>query len=200
MKKRLQLCVSMLMIAFSTVTYGQYVNVSGVVTSSEDELPLVGVSVVVKGTSKGTITDIDGKYSISAPEKSTLVFSFVGFAPIEQVVDGKTTVNVMLKPGADLLNEVVVTGYGSQIKRELTGNIARLKGKDIENMPVSSVDQALQGKAAGVYVNAGGGKLGQAVTVRIRGNSSISASPHLLDSVYHMFLSCNNPKNHPCQI
>ena len=75
-----------------------------------------------------------------------------------------------------MLNEVVVTGYGSQIKRELTGNIARLKGKDIENMPVSSVDQALQGKAAGVYVNAGGGKLGQAVTVRIRGNSSISAS------------------------
>ena len=176
MKKRLQLCVSMLMIAFSTVTYGQYVNVSGVVTSSGDELPLVGVSVVVKGTSKGTISDIDGKYSISAPEKSTLVFSFVGFAPIEQVLDGKTTVNVMLKPGADLLNEVVVTGYGSQIKRELTGNIARLKGKDIENMPVSSVDQALQGKAAGVYVNAGGGKLGQAVTVRIRGNSSISAS------------------------
>jgi TonB-dependent starch-binding outer membrane protein SusC len=176
MKKFLQVLVSLSLLFFATTTHAQYVNVSGVVTSAEDQLPLVGVSVVVKGTTKGTITDIDGKYSLSAPEKGTLVFSFVGFAAYEEALGGKNTIDVVLKVGADVLNEVVVTGFGSQIKRELTGNIARLKSKDIENMPVVSVDQALQGKAAGVYVNAGGGKLGQAVTVRIRGNSSISAS------------------------
>jgi TonB-dependent starch-binding outer membrane protein SusC len=176
MKKFLKVLVSMLLLLCATTTHAQYVNVSGVVTSSEDQLPLVGVSVVVKGTTKGTITDIDGKYNLTAPEKGTLVFSFVGFAGVEQTLDGKNTIDVVLKTGADLLSEVVVTGFGSQIKRELTGNIARLKSKDIENMPVTSVDQALQGKAAGVYVNAGGGKLGQAVTVRIRGNSSVSAN------------------------
>jgi TonB-dependent starch-binding outer membrane protein SusC len=176
MKKFLQVLVSLSLLFSATTTYAQYVNVSGVVTAADDQQPLFGVSVVVKGTTKGTITDIDGKYSLSVPEKATLVFSFIGFSASEQPLNGQSTINVVLKTGADVLNEVVVTGFGSQIKRELTGNIARLNGKDIENMPVSSVDQAIQGKAAGVYVNSGGGKLGQAVTLRIRGNSSISAS------------------------
>jgi TonB-dependent starch-binding outer membrane protein SusC len=196
MKKLLRLFVSLLMFLISTTMHGQYVTVSGVVTSSEDQQPLVGVSIVVKGTSIGTITDIDGKYSLAVPEKSTLVFSFVGFTSTQEAFNGKTTIDVALKAGTDILNEVVVTGYGSQIKRELTGNIARLKSKDIEFMPTTSVDQAIQGKAAGVYVNSGGGKLGQSVTVRIRGNSSISANSQPLYVVDGIPITTNDLGNY----
>ena len=172
----LQLGVIALVCLSVSVGYAQNRAVSGVVTSAEDEQPLVGVSVVIKGTSTGTITDLDGKYTLNVPEKGTLVFSFVGFSAAEVTVGNNSIVNLAMKGMADILGELVVTGYGTQIKREMTGNIARLKSKDIENMPLVSVDQALQGKAAGVFVNAGGGKLGQAVTVRVRGNSSISAN------------------------
>lgn len=150
--------------------------VSGKVTSAEDGGGLVGVSVVVKGTTNGTITDIEGEYSLSVPDNATLSFTYVGYVTVEENPSGRTRIDVTMKTAGDVLNEVVVTGYGSQIKREMTGNIARLKTKDIENLPLTSVDQAIQGKAAGVFVNGGSGKLGQAVTVRIRGNSSISAS------------------------
>lgn len=163
-----------MLVAFSISATAQK-TVSGKVTSSEDGSTLIGVSVVVKGTGNGTVTDVEGEYSLSVPDNATLKFSYVGHADLEESVNGRTRIDVTLKT-ASLLNEVIVTGYGSQIKREMTGNIARLKTKDVENMPLTSVDQAIQGKAAGVFVNGGSGKLGQAVTVRIRGNSSISAS------------------------
>jgi TonB-dependent starch-binding outer membrane protein SusC len=150
--------------------------VTGKVTSSEDGTGMPGVSVAVKGTARGSNTDAEGNYKVSVADNATLIFSFVGFAAIEEKIGNRSVINIQMKADAKSLSEVVVTGYGSQIKRDLTGNIAQVKGKDFENMPVPSVDQALQGKAAGVYVNSGGGKLGQAVTVRVRGNSSISAS------------------------
>ena len=181
----------MMLLTMSISAYAQK-TVSGVVTSSEDKQPLVGVSVVVKGTANGTITDIDGKYSLSVPEKSTLVFSFVGFTSLEQVFDGSSTLNVELKVGADVLNEVVVTGYGTQLKRTLTGNIAKIKSKDIQDVPVSSVDQALQGKAAGVQINGGTGKVGQASQIRIRGQSSVSASNEPLFVVDGVPITNNN--------
>lgn len=176
MKKMLQIGLLAMFSLIATIGFAQNRTVTGVVTSADDNQPLVGVSIVVKGTSNGTVTDIDGNYSLSVPEKSTLVYSFVGYTTVETPLGDGSVMNLSLKGAADVLNEVVVTGYGSQIKRELTGNIARLKGKDIENMPLVSVDQALQGKAAGVFVNGGSGKLGQSVAVRVRGNSSISAS------------------------
>ncbi len=176
MKKLFPIFLTIFLCLWATFLSAQNRSVSGTVISASDEQPLAGVSVVVKGTFLGTVTDVDGKYSFLAPEGSTLTFSFIGFTSTEVAIGANSLINVSLKEAADVLSEVVVTGYGTQIKRELTGNIARLKGKDIENMPLVSVDQALQGKAAGVFVNAGGGKLGQAVTVRVRGNSSISAS------------------------
>lgn len=155
----------------------QEVRVSGQVTSAEDGSMLPGVSVQVKGTTSGTQTDASGNYVISVPSSnSVLVFSFVGLVSQEITVGNQTVLDVALASDLRTLSEVVVTGFGSQIKRDLTGNIAQVKGQDIENMPVASVDAALQGRAAGVYINTGSGKLGEAVTVRIRGNSSISAS------------------------
>ncbi|MFN3381107.1 MAG: carboxypeptidase-like regulatory domain-containing protein [Runella zeae] len=150
--------------------------VTGKVTTAEDGVGMPGVSISVKGTTRGANTDAEGNYRVSVPNNATLVFSFVGFTSIEEKVGARSVINVQLSVDTKTLSEIVVTGYGSQIKRDLTGNIAQVKSKDIENMPTPSVDAALQGKAAGVFVNSGRGKLGQGLTVRVRGNSSISAS------------------------
>ena len=177
MKKRLR--ISLLLVAILSVfrVAAQDRAVTGKVTSSDDNSPLVGVSVLVKGTTQGATTDANGAYRLSVPNTNvTLVFSYVGFNRQEVAVGNRTVLDVVLAVDASDLSEVVITGYGSQIKRDVTGNIAQVKGTEIQNMPTPSIDQALQGKAAGVYVNAGTGKLGQGVTVRVRGTSSVSAS------------------------
>ncbi|KAA0989667.1 SusC/RagA family TonB-linked outer membrane protein [Dyadobacter aurulentus] len=175
MKKTLLLAFIFSVAAWMSV-HGQAVGITGKV-SSDDGSPLPGASVQLKGTTTGTQTDADGNYTIniSGPE-SVLIFSFVGMTSQELTVGSQSVIDVQLKSDTRNLSEVVVTGFGSQIKRDLTGNIAQVKGTEIQNMPVASVDAALQGRAAGVYVNSGSGKLGQAINVRIRGNSSISAS------------------------
>jgi TonB-linked SusC/RagA family outer membrane protein len=176
MKKSLRICLVWVGILLTFSALAQDRAVTGTVSSADDNSPLAGVTVSLKGTTRGTTTDAAGAYRLSVPDNATLIFSYVGFARQELAVGGRTTLNVALQSDAASLNEVVVTGYGSQIKRDLTGNIAQVKGAEIQNMPTPSVDQALQGRAAGVYVNAGSGKLGQGVTVRVRGSSSISAS------------------------
>jgi len=176
MKKFLRMTFLGLAMLTVLVATAQDRTVSGRVSASDDNSPLVGVSVLLKGTSRGTTTDAAGTYRLSVPGNSTLVFTYVGFVRQEVGVGNRSVVDVVLQSDAASLSEVVVTGYGSQIKRDLTGNIAQVKGTEIQNMPTPSVDQALQGRAAGVYVNAGTGKLGQGVTVRVRGSSSISAS------------------------
>ena len=173
------LCVSI----FSALA--QVKSVTGKVTD-ENGAPLTSVTVLIKGEKSGVNTDATGSFVISNASGKTLVFSAVGFESRE-VLANLANLQISLKTDTKSLSEVVVTGFGgSQIKRELTGNIARVRGKDIEYMPTPSVDQALQGKAAGVFVNAQSGKLGQAVTVRVRGNSSISANSqplYVLDGV-----------------
>lgn len=149
--------------------------VTGKVTADGGELP--GVTVVVKGTGSGTATDVSGHYSIDVPARgATLVFSFVGMATQEVAIGNRTTVDVALKPDAKALSEVVVVGYGTQAKADLTGSIARITGKEIENLPISSIEQGLQGRTPGVYINTGSGKLGQGVQIRVRGSASVSAS------------------------
>ncbi|MGA0560628.1 SusC/RagA family TonB-linked outer membrane protein [Larkinella sp. VNQ87] len=166
-----------LWVLFTTAEgYAQDRLVTGRVTSSDDGSPLPGVSVTVKGRSQGTLTNETGDYRISVSGNATLVFSFIGFTSTEQVVGERTTINIVLQSDVKNLNEVVVTGFGSQIKRELTGNIAKIRPSDIQDQPVTTFDQALQGKAAGVQVNAGTGKLGQAIRINVRGQSSVSAS------------------------
>ncbi|RYF74440.1 MAG: SusC/RagA family TonB-linked outer membrane protein, partial [Cytophagaceae bacterium] len=155
---------------------GQDRTVTGRISSAEDGSIIPGVSVMVKGTTRGTSSDAEGKYSLPVPAKATLVYSFIGSTSQEIVVGNQSVINVSLASESRLLSEVVVTGYGQQIKRDLTGNIAKIRPADIQDQPVTSFDQAIQGKAAGVQVNAGSGKLGQGIQVNIRGKSSVSAS------------------------
>ncbi len=175
MKKFLLLCFSFVFVLSSV--WAQERVILGRVTATEDGSSLPGVNVVLKGTTTGTVTDADGKYSISVPVSgSTLVFSFIGLKTTEVATGERSVVDIQLESDAKQLSEVVVVGYGSQIRQDLTGNIASVKGSAINSMPVASFDQALQGQAAGVFVEAGNGKLGQGIKVRIRGASSVSAS------------------------
>lgn len=163
----------LLVLCGATVAFGQ-LTISGKVSDRDGE-PLIGASIMVKGTTNGTVSDIDGNFKLSAPSDATLIISYTGFATLEEAVNNRTDITVTLQPGIDL-TEVLVTGYGTAIKRELTGNIAKIRTEDIKNMPVTSFDQAMQGKAAGVQINGGTGKLGQAMQIRVRGQSSVSAS------------------------
>ncbi len=159
-----------------TQLWAQTKEVSGKVIDGKEGTPVSGATITANGRSVG-ITSPTGEFTVKVSSATRkLVFSSIGYGDIEVTI-GAGPMSVSMTQGeSKTLNEVVITGYGSQIKRELTGNIARVKGKDIENMPLPSVDAALQGKAAGVFVNSQSGKLGQSVTVRIRGNSSISAN------------------------
>lgn len=176
MNKLLQVSLSCLFLFISFLGNAQDVEVTGKVTSTEDGSPLPGVSITVKGSSKGTTTNIDGSYKISVPANSVIQASFIGFTTQEQTVNNRSIVDFLLVPATQTLNEVVVTGYGSQIKRDLTGNIVKIKASEVQDMPVTTFEQSIQGKAAGVQINQGTGKLAQGIQVRVRGQSSVSAS------------------------
>jgi len=145
-----------------------------VVSASGEALP--GVTVLLKGTTNGTATSVDGTYSLSVPETGgTLVFSFVGYTTQEKTFSGPGPLNVTLADDAKALEEVVVVGYGAQKKSDITGSVASVKSEDITVVPVTNASQALQGRVAGVNVTTAGSKPGAGVTVRIRGNRSFSA-------------------------
>lgn len=118
--------------------------ITGRVTSAEEPDGVPGASVVVKGTTQGTITDLDGRYSISVPESAnTLVFSFVGYLTKEVAISGRTTVDVTMDPDVKVLNEVVVVGYGTQERREITGSVTSINNEAIENLVTPSFDRNL---------------------------------------------------------
>ena len=149
--------------------------VTGTVTSSSGET-LIGVNILQKGTSTGTITDFDGNYSLTLVEgESVLVFSYTGFQDTEAAVGNRTTVDVILTEGT-LLDEVVVVGYGKQKKSDLTGSVSSIGAEDIAAVPVSRIDQALQGRAAGVQVTQTSGAPGAGTSIRVRGGNSITGS------------------------
>jgi TonB-linked SusC/RagA family outer membrane protein len=144
--------------------------VTGKVTSSEDGMPLPGVSVVVQGTTKGTATDAEGQYSLElAPSENTLVFSFVGYKTQEATVAALTTVDIVLVPDEQMLEEVVVIGYGTVRKSDLTGSVSSVRGGDLTKIPAASPMQALQGKVAGVQITTNTGAPGAGPIVRVRG-------------------------------
>jgi TonB-dependent starch-binding outer membrane protein SusC len=160
----------------SAIAFAQSRVITGTVTSTEDNMGVPGATVLVKGTTIGTATDIDGKYSISVPAGSNvLVFTFVGLRTQEVNIGNRTTVNVTLESDVTALGEVIVTGYGTQPKREVTGAVSSVKGETIQNLPMQSFDRALQGRAAGVQVRSSNGLPGGAVNIRIRGVGSINA-------------------------
>lgn len=148
-------------------------NISGTVTD-EHNMSLPGVNVIEKGTTNGTTTDASGKYTlIVQDESSVLVFSFIGYVSQEIPVNGRSTVNASLIPSVQSLEEVVVIGYGTTQKKDLTGSVASVKGEAFENVPVSRLDQALQGRVSGVQVTQVNGSPGAPSTIRIRGGNSI---------------------------
>lgn len=190
MKKILLLCFSL---AFVASVWAQERVVSGKVTSQEDGSPIPGVNVIVKGSTSGTASDVNGNYSIRVQDNNAvLAFSFIGFSNLEVSVGARTTVDVQMAPDITQLSEVVVTGYGTQIKQELTGNIAKVSGEAIQNVPVTTFEQAIQGRAAGVLVTSQNGKLGQGMNIRIRGSSSISASNEPLYVIDGMIVNADN--------
>ena len=153
--------------------------VSGKVISGDDNQPLPGASVAIKGTTRGTTTDASGEYRISVPSNVTnaeLVFSAVGFVSQEITVGSQTTVNLTLTTDTRSLNEVVVVGYGTQKKSQLTGAISSVTSKQITEQPITNIGQALQGRVAGVDVVQSGSQPGATPTIRIRGRRSFNAS------------------------
>ncbi len=151
-------------------------NVTGKVTDESGE-GLPGVSVVVKGTQRGTTTNQEGTYSVSAPDgKATLVFSFVGYLSQEIAINNRTQINLSLSTDTKALNEVIVVGYGTQKKRDLTGAISSISSRDIAETPSSNFLQNAQGRLAGVDIVRSNGNPGSAPVIRIRGNRSINAS------------------------
>ena len=150
------------------------ITVSGKVTDTGGQ-PLPGVSVVVKGTTQGTVTNADGEYSLSnIPAETILQFSFVGMKMQEIVVNDKTNINITMVEEAIGIGEVVAVGYGTMKKNDLTGAISQVKGETLKNLPVRSVADALQGKTAGVMITSTSGSPGSAPAVRIRGVGTIN--------------------------
>ena len=154
--------------------YAQQVNITGTVIDDTNET-LPGVNVVIKGSAKGTITDVNGKYGLSAPQGATLVFTYIGCDPKEVKVGSSRVINVTLKSSAMGLDEVVVTGYGGEVRRrDLTGSIAKANVGDLTKAPVANFDQALAGRVAGVVVTSNEGTPGGEMNIVIRGNNSLT--------------------------
>ncbi len=173
MKKILLMLI--VLIGFSGNLMAQKV-VTGKVTD-EDQNPLAGVSVQVKGTTVGTLTDADGNFSLTVPADARILsFSFVGMKANDIAIGDKTTVNVVMAVDVGLLDEVVVTGYGTQRRRSITGSISSVTSEDIQELPVIDVGSALQGRATGVVALASGNQPGEGVTIRIRGRRSLTAT------------------------
>ncbi|WP_128546354.1 SusC/RagA family TonB-linked outer membrane protein [Larkinella soli] len=179
--------------------------ITGRVTSEAGET-LPGVNVVIRGTTTGISTDVNGNYSLRAPDpNTTLVFSSIGFVTQEIPLNGRTTLNVTLATDVQALSEVVVVGYGTQRRQELTTAVTSVGSKAIERQPVAGFDQALQGQAAGIQVTAPSGAPGAGINIRIRGNNSISLtnSPlYVVDGVqilptYEQELGIGNQRPNP---
>jgi TonB-linked SusC/RagA family outer membrane protein len=148
--------------------------ITGTITG-EDGTPLIGVSVYVKGTSSGTVSDLEGRYSIEADQDDILVFSYTGYAQQEIAVGNLTTLDIILSEDVNQLNEVVVIGYGTQKKSHLTGSVSKVENKNLDQIAVARVDDALIGQVSGVNIQATSAEAGAAPTITIRGFGSINA-------------------------
>ena len=165
-------------VALFACTLSIRAQVSGVIVDNTGE-PLIGVNVMVKGTSTGTITDFDGNFTIDIAPPATIVVSYMGYDTQELTVNSTSPVNITLKESTELLEEVVVIGYGVQKKSDLTGSIARVSDKDLQKQPSPSLGAALEGRAAGLQVT-GSGAPGSNVSLNIRGVGSINNSEPLI--------------------
>lgn len=172
--------------------------VTGRVTDQADGSAIIGASVKEKGTTNGAVTDLDGNFVFNVTDpNATLVFSYTGYKEKEVSLNGQTRVEVTMGEDEGLLSEIVVVGYGTQKKSDLTGSVGTVKAKDIERIPSASVDQALQGKIAGVYVSPVSGEPGAGAVIRIRGTGTLNnANPlYVVDGMLLDDISFVNPQD-----
>jgi TonB-linked SusC/RagA family outer membrane protein len=193
---KLKIATVLNLLLFSVMLFAQQqINVTGTVTEGATGDPAIGVTVLVKGTAVGTVTDIDGKYTLNnVPADATLVFSYIGMTTIEEPVNGRTVINVVMSEDIQALEEVVVIGYGAARKRDLTGSIVSVSADEIANRPTTNILSSVQGKIAGVQI-VNSGRAGQDPEVRIRGTNSINGySPlYVVDGLFSDNINYLNP-------
>ena len=175
MKLKLTWLMTLFMACLMSFSFAQEKTVTGTVTSAADGLPLPGVTILVKNTSRGQQTDFDGNYSIQVSTGDVLVFTYVGTKKVERTVGANNVIDITLKEDAAQLEEVVITGYaGATNSSKVSSAIATVSNEKIEQVPINSLDQVLQGNAAGVQVSTGSGQPGQSATIIIRGRASLN--------------------------
>jgi TonB-dependent SusC/RagA subfamily outer membrane receptor len=170
MKKELfsKLCFWVILLFMTQTMYAQRLTITGSVISETDRYPVIGASVAAKGTTNGIVTDVDGKFSLNVPKGATIVISYIGYITQEIVVENNNFLNVVLKENVLELSDVVVTGYTSQKKADLTGAVSVVKINEIENINSGNAMKSLQGRVPGVFITSSGSPDGGA-EVRIRG-------------------------------
>jgi TonB-linked SusC/RagA family outer membrane protein len=176
MKQVLLLWLLMAIGALHTFAQAPSRTITGKITDEQNGAPIPGVSVMIKGTKLGSVTNQDGTYTIQVSNNNSITFSFIGYETREERVGTRSIINTALTNSNKVLNEVLVTGYGEQKRKDVTSSVTAVSGEKINNRPTISFDQALTGRAAGVNVNSSSGVLGDAVSIRIRGVNSISNS------------------------
>lgn len=175
--KHYSVCLLCFLATSNMYLQAQKLWVNGVVTDIQTKEPLIGASVVIKGTTSGVTTDADGKFSLEVNDTNAiLVFRFLGYKTEEVVINGKKSLLISLKPDTELLDEIVVIGYGAVRKSDLTGSVSSVKSNDLKAFPATNIVQAMTGRAPGVYVQQKNGSPGGEINVRIRGANSIQGS------------------------
>jgi TonB-linked SusC/RagA family outer membrane protein len=170
----------LLLILFSAFSLQAQIKVTGTITEAGSNEPLFGATILEKGTTNGTVTDFDGKYELDVSSKDVvLVFSYTGFSSQEITVGDQTIIDMVMESDIANLDEIVVVGYGTQKKAVVTGAITKVKGDDLQDMPIPRIEDALKGRTSGVRVVSNSGQPGEGSTVRIRGTSSINNSEPL---------------------
>lgn len=161
---------------YCNFSYGQELTVSGTITDKANNSPMPGVTVILKGTTKGAVTDIDGKYSIKAATNDILVFSFIGYFPQEETVNGRAIIDVTLSEETKQLDELIVIGYGTQKKSDRTGAVVNVNSEELNKGVLTDPIQAMQGKVAGVSITKKGGDPNSGFSVQIRGAAGLSSN------------------------
>lgn len=174
--KRVKYLISIALLAVTFFASAQNVAVKGKVTDAQNGDPVPFASIVVKGTTQGVVADLDGNYSISAPSNAVLVFSSVGYQTQEVQLNGRSSVNVSLSTDAEFLDDVLVVAYGTAKKSSYAGSAALVRSEELVKTPAASVEQALQGKVAGLQITSTSGQPGASTSFRIRGSGSLNAS------------------------
>jgi TonB-dependent starch-binding outer membrane protein SusC len=176
--------VVLFLFSLISASLAQKVEISGKVTSADENMEIPGANVLIKGTQQGTITDLDGNYSIQVNKGETLIYTSVGYKDKEVVIKDQTTIDIVLKLEISDIDEVVVIGYGTQKKSDLTGSIAKVESEDLQKLPATNMDQALQGRASGVWITQSSEPAGMArVHIRGLGTTNVNQPLYVIDGI-----------------